>query len=157
MGKFFMLLYTRKVDNVWVEILDWLFSEKRFDNSSIWNKGTKARFTKRVKKHLGITDKIGSSLKEIEETKTSGIKIIVKHTVSNSEGECLIRHIRNALAHGSADIKQVRGEPWVYIENYNLTGRKNAIIQVPLKDVEILYKIYRDIERTAQNDKSRKR
>ena len=65
---------------------------------------------------------------------------------SGSLGVDLVRHIRNGIAHGNADLYTANTLDFIEVKDFGLKGQ-TAFIAVPLSYLFSIYRIYREIER----------
>lgn len=156
----FQDLATYKLIDKWVPLLDWLLSSKRFSNEKKWNTKMRCSFTKKLKKLPGV----GKENWTIQPIKATNWKVDTAKRVhiimnsDNSEGESLIRHIRNGIAHG--EVKIVKCPEGLYLDicDYQSDAhtKQTAHIWMPIDMLFDVYEIYTKIEKAANQQKKGK-
>ena len=63
-----------------------------------------------------------------------------KKDKKESDYECFVRHLRNAIAHGYVFMKKQKNRIFVLLEDYNKNGNHTAIILVSKSDLKKLKK-----------------
>ncbi|MBQ6381375.1 MAG: hypothetical protein IJJ41_07245 [Clostridia bacterium] len=151
MSDFFKKLSELNDYNEWATIFDWLFDDKKF---KYWTSGYVGSLTKKIKRLQGIgnnnyTYDTYSNIEfpSINESKTLEI-LMVK---GNGEGKDIIRHVRNSIAHGNASISKLNGTPYIEIIDKNKNGMQTAYIFFPLEYIEKIYELYKDVEKSKNN------
>ena len=161
MAEFFKELKKQNLIDEWGEILDWLLSEERFLSSKGWDKhvGDFTRRVKNSKKCPYIEWKIKKA-RDIDWKKDSKEKFIVLMQKTNkkekSQARNLIRHIRNGIAHGNAEIKSNGVRNMIEIKDYWVTKKakkQTAFMRFPLKYISEWYSLYMEIEKELENKK----
>jgi hypothetical protein len=140
-----------------VESLDWLLSDSRFVESR-WDKNRVTRFTKQAKRLPGAPSvwQIEASTRIAWSQKTSSTPLI-QMINGDSEGKDLLRHIRNAIAHGNAAIRHRKGELLFEGRDFsNKAGKpQTAYLLFPLELISKWYELYKSIQ-SSKNGSSRK-
>jgi len=156
MPKFFSDLNKYKMLEEWTEILDWLLDDSRFSNERGWNKNTKDRFTNKAKKveNLQKENWIYNTQKLMKWNVVQPSKPFVQMQKGSGQGEDLIKHIRNGIAHGQTSIRKKQGELWLEIKDYNdnLKQKQTAYLWIPMKYLGYWKNIYKEIEQAERSD-----
>ena len=162
MSNFFRTLINyNNLYNEWASILDWLFDDGKFSDKSIWTKGKVASLTKKVKRFekfsVGETY-IYDSIKNLNFPDERSDDILVISSKGDSESKELIRHIRNGIAHGKAELFCNKGELYVEIKDYKDSSKKQqtAYICFPMSYIGRILKIYNEIQSSIKNVKPNK-
>ena len=66
--------------------------------------------------------------------------VCVKKDKKESDYECFVRHLRNAIAHGYVFMKKQKNRIFLLFEDYNKNGNHTAIILVSKSDLKKLKK-----------------
>jgi hypothetical protein len=151
MAKFFYTLQEYKLITEWAEILDWLLDDNRFSKERGWDKNRKDKFTKALCGRCGIEKKhfIADANKRLNWTLKRPHNAFVQMQEGGSKGKDLITHIRNGIAHGHNDIIMLKGELWIEIKDYNPSGKQTAYLLFPMKFINELHKLYKEIEQSS--------
>ena len=145
-NKFFKeVLSDVRVREWWVEHLDLILDDDKFDEVSGWSKGNKRKLTGVIKKRMGSNMKTfslkdGASLKY-----QSNQKKLTEFTNFNSSGSLcvdLFRHIRNALAHKRAKLIIRKQARYYHFCDYSRSGQLTAEILISHTTLEWLYSKY---------------
>lgn len=150
MAKLFTELVSANLIKDWAGILDWLFDDNRFDKDKGWSRGKVGVFTKKVKKQLGCAKNNYKYklAKEVNFPQDRPNEKTVIHCRGDSEGKNLVRHIRNGIAHGKAEVRRNNGEPYIEIYDYNRSDKQTAYIFIPVSDILLIHKCYAEIEQS---------
>lgn len=152
MGRLFAHMNTEGKLSDCCELLDMLFMNRYMSNLPAWNRGYSAKYTKQMKQLVEIettnqyTSKLGTSeLIQIHEKTSIAFNVL--------------RHIRNGIAHGHADI--VRRNDTLYIELRDYLSNKNekqtAYIYLSIDTLLKFYNVHEQISKSAMNTKSKDR
>lgn len=136
-----------KVRNWWVEHLDLILDDEKFDAPSGWTKGNKGKLTRIIKRHMEpnlktFTLKEGGSIRYKPNQKK-----LAEFANFNSNGSLcvdLFRHIRNAVAHKRAKLiikKQVR---YYHLSDFSKSGQLTAEILISHATLEWLFSKYKE-------------
>lgn len=159
MGKLFANLANNHLLSDWAETLDWLLDDKRFSREKGWNRGRVSKYTKSVKKLFNADANkknfVCANLADLDiSTGRRPMYPFVMMTNDGSIGKSLVRHIRNGIAHGNANIIKKGGETLIKIDDYNSKAKQTAHICIPLLYIPKMAAIYNEIEKAARNDRS---
>jgi hypothetical protein len=158
-NRFFSSLQQHSLFDKWVELLDWLLSDDRFSVDKGWNSAKKGQYTKKASKLDCLKSKnwVCKAGKDIDWTKrhSQNNTPIVQIQKGGSEGEVLITHIRNGIAHGHTAIKKVKSELWIEIKDFGKTGKQTAYLWIPLDYIDQWHKIYFTIEGNIHPDQAK--
>lgn len=161
MGSFFTEIFEHELLTKAPIVFDWLFDEKKFE-SPAWNAKKKAKFTKSLKRLEGFgkgnfrkSEKMEKYPDVLPECGEQPIPFAL-FSSSNSVGQDFVRHVRNAIAHGNAEIRKVKGSYFCEFRDYQ-AGRKmqTAYIAIPANYLERIYKSYKDVEKERDNERPR--
>ena len=155
MAKFFNQLQEHELVTEWVDLLDWLLDDRRFDKNDGWESDIKKRFTRRIKKQPNVSDGknfIVKANKDLTWNKRPS-NLFIQFQSGGSIGEDLIKHIRNGIAHGRTNIKPKDGSPWIEIKDYNSQKQQTAYLFIPINFIKELYKVYKEIENSVNPNK----
>ncbi|NLF84463.1 MAG: hypothetical protein GX568_10875 [Candidatus Gastranaerophilales bacterium] len=156
MARFFEDLSTYKLFNGWANILDWILDDDRFPQTLGWTPGKKRMFTTRSRKLFGEGMLVTGANKDLQWDSLDDKSPFVQMTTDGSEGQSLIRHIRNGIAHGNVEITKRGSTLWIYICDYKDNPRiQTAFISFPMDYIIQLHRIYSEIERGIKNDKNK--
>lgn len=159
MKGFFTQLDENNLIKEWVDVLDWILNDHRFSPDKGWSSGYVGQFTKKVKKFDGFGESgfMSKPQKELVFPNESvGFTPLVLMQKDQSEGKELIRHIRNGIAHGRTSIKK-KSELYIEICDYRSDGiTQSAYINMPLRYVVDMQKLYNDIEKAQSMDRNNK-
>ncbi|MBP3884459.1 MAG: hypothetical protein J6D54_05925 [Olsenella sp.] len=139
------------------EVLDWLFDDRRF-SPSVWGRGERAKFTKRIKKLDGFGDmSFGYKSKKLVYPRLPSEQSHLKKTYAvfskqlGSQGADFVRHIRNGIAHGHASLYTVGSNTFIEIRDYGRGGTPSAFIAMPAAFISDTLDIYRRIEQEVSS------
>ena len=163
MSGFIRAIWHKQDFNQWIDVLDWLFDDAKFDHDKRWKGTNLTRFTNTVKKFDGFSkETFQCALKKdsiIPDFSQNSPTMMMKS--EQGMGRDIVRHIRNGIAHGNAKIIQKNGKRYIEISDYKARSRarndKSAYIFVPVEYVLKIYKVYCDIEKSFKNGRSVKR
>lgn len=150
MGTLFQDLSRRGLPPELPCLLDWLFDDKRFQGDC-WDQTAKATFTKRIRglegMGIGAFNRKSKSLRYpvFASKRNRKKKPLAVISSSGSLGVDLVRHIRNGLAHGSAEIYTANALDFIEVKDFSRKGQ-TAYIAVPLSYLFRIYRIYKEIE-----------
>ena len=159
MGSFFTGLHEFGYLPSLAAVFDWLFSEHRFDGA-IWNSNAKGRFTKELKRLDGfgsssfLTKSAMNEYPVLKDRRNRKRKPYALFSSGGSIGESFVRHIRNAIAHGHAELYKVKGCLYIQMTDYDVRGNQTAYISMPLAYLNDIRIIYSNLEKSQT--KSRK-
>lgn len=150
--RFFKALYEYSLYSKYAEILDWLFRDGKFD-SSIWdNKNKVQAFTKAFYKFDGFAkdQSFYASKKNLVFPCAGSYDKQPVPTIYMSAGESyardLLRHIRNGIAHGKAEVYAVETELLIELLDFGKESSQEngqtAYMVLPLEYIEKIYKLY---------------
>lgn len=150
--RFFKALYEYNLYSKYAEILDWLLSDGKFD-SSIWdNKNKVQAFTKAFYKFDGFTKdhSFHASMKNLAFPCAGSYDKQPVPTIYMSAGESyardLLRHIRNGIAHGKAEVYAVKTELLIELLDFGKESSQEngqtAYMVLPLEYIEKIYELY---------------
>lgn len=157
------LLKLELFDN-YAAVLDWLFDDDKFDSSRGWNGGYISSYTKKWKKQLGFCDE--NNIMEIKnprlffnnKTKKRLYSQRICMNSTNSISKDLVRHIRNGIAHGNAEIKNISSRGVVltvidYKKDGDIIEDQTAFICIKLDDLHLIKDIYDEVNKSKNNNK----
>lgn len=152
MAKFFSDMVNHAQIEAFSDILDWLLDDLRFVTEH-WDKAKKDRFTKRAKKAENLKKENWISLpqKSISWVTKRPEEPFVQMQAGTGQGEDLVRHIRNGIAHGHTSIKMNSGELWLEIEDYSQKRKQTAYLWIPIEYLRYWNTLYREIERSERS------
>lgn len=115
MEKFFKYLKSSALLNDFAEALDWLFDDQKFSEERNWNRGYVSKYTKKIKaqEHLSNAENrvyYGKCIAKDFEKNDDRLPYITMKS-GDSFARDLMRHIRNGIAHGNANIIIRNGIP----------------------------------------------
>ncbi len=142
----------------WVEILDWLLTNNEDRLPQSWSKGKVGTFTKRIKSKSSLTGKIKKVTQE-------QLEILAKNARQNKCQIALksdfairdfLRHMRNSIAHGRAGFIMQKNETYIEMKDFKTNNEDypTAYIFMPANCVKEIYGIYREIDKSVNNDRS---
>ncbi len=155
MAKFFNNLQNFNLYADYCNILDWLLNDSRFFEGDGWNKGFVASFTKKVLKlpYINQSDYQFAPIKDLLFKNNKQFTIIFSS--NEGQGKGLIKHIRNAIAHGNANISCKNCILWVELCDFNKKKDKTAYIHIPIETLKEIYYIYQSIEKKIKKAKEK--
>lgn len=161
MSNFFETVIAEHLLDNMPTILDWLFNDKKF-NGSNWTSGTKRKFTNKVMRLEGFGKATfkkktsGESYPEIRTKRNRLRKPYAMFSSNGSLGQDFVRHIRNGIAHGHAEVYKAAGVGYVEITDW---GKKDgglvqtAHISIPLSYLDSILRLYREVEEGSSHQK----
>lgn len=156
--RLFSSLPAEKTWDEWAEILDWILNDERFLKESGWDRRNLTKFIKRVKQLDGFSKENFQcdKLENLHFPKKQPSELpLVLMSKNDAESRELVRRIRNGIAHGKNKIFSNKGKTYIEITDYH-NEKQTAYIAIPLEFIPKIYKIYAEIEKAAQNDRSQK-
>lgn len=161
MSKLFHSLVSEGVFADWAELLDWLFDENRFPKEKGWTSGHVSAFTKRVKVKLGLKNAnyTYDAACRISFPSNRPAEKTIMHSKGDGEARDLIRHIRNGIAHGKANLSKPNGELYIEIFDYNAqktSKTQTAYMFIPLESLFIICKTYLDAEKSFPSERKKR-
>lgn len=150
MNTFFYKLDSKGLIPELSRCFDWLLSDERFQKAC-WDKTTKGRFTKALRKLDGMDAQNFNRKSKNHKYPVFASKRNRKkrpHVVISSNGSLgvdLVRHIRNGIAHGNANLYSANGTDYVEIYDYKNRGQ-TAYIALPISYLNEIFRIYQSIE-----------
>ena len=156
--KLFSTLYIKCLFKDYVEALDWILSDGKFDET-IWdNKNKVQAFTKALHKMKGFSPDVlfYGAKKDINFPSKGSYR---KHEVPSiymakgeSEARDLVRHIRNGIAHGNIELYEVDGVVIAEILDFGKDGNsasgQTAYLLIPLTYLINIYTLYHQKEKS---------
>lgn len=157
MGKFFQQLMQESLIVDWAETLDWLLDDNRFDKNEGWTCQYVGSFTKKIKKMPGFSSEtfIYATKAEVVFPDSDDKKypfVVMKK--DDGQGRNFIRHIRNGIAHGKAEVFKRDGKLLIRIIDYGKVGVQTAYICMPVDYIKEAHKFYRDVEKSKNHQKA---
>lgn len=148
MSRLMVQLREKRKLNAFAEILDWLFSERRFEKP-VW-RTRKSTFTKRLKKVDGIREGnwVTGSCKGINWNRQRGQEPLIIFQCDDAECIDLLRHIRNGIAHGNCEIINSNRKLMLELVDFNSAEIQSAYMWIPLAYLEEWFTIYQEIDNT---------
>lgn len=156
MGVFFQTLKRTGQEQEWFPVLDWLFDDLKFQESRFWNREKSKKYTTAIKKfanldtkknnyfHLKAKDLNFHQLIHIHKRMNNALFILQKDSHEHvSVG--VIRHIRNAIAHGNVKI-YLQHPIFIEINDFNKRKTQTAYFYIPLCYVKNFYDLYCDLK-----------
>lgn len=151
MDGLFATLRDEKLLSDWAELLDWLFDDGRFDKNGWAN--YIGEFTKKADK---LFDDLG-----VKYNRENGEKLAFCRTSDDaialffekkSRGRCLVRHIRNGIAHGRTVMQKINDELYIEIKDFKDSSMKTqtALFFFPLSYIMKIYDCYKKTEQQIQ-------
>lgn len=153
MAKLFDRLVNEGLYNEWASLLDWLLDDSRFRN---WSSGYVGSFTKKVKRlpHIGSNTYFYDRANNLSfPSKDSTKKFLIMMCKGDSEAKDLVRHIRNGIAHGKAEISKYEGTLYIEIIDYTKAGVQSAYLYIPVDYINKIHKVYIEVEKSMLNNK----
>ena len=154
----------------WAPILDWLFDDLKFSEGRNWNGGYTSSYTKKLKKLKYLSEKekrVHHGPCQIDDfPNQSGKKgrkraPYIVMSSRDSFARDLIRHIRNGIAHGEAEISKVKDNLYIEITDYfdktQKPEKQTAYLFLPLAYITEFYKIYDEMNKSIMRTKSKDR
>lgn len=163
MGNFFSQLANYELISTWADTLDWLLDDRRFSTADGWTTGYVGAFTKNIKKLPHFSDKnyhYGSAkninFPNVTKSKNKPKKPTFYLAKHECEGRDIVRHIRNGIAHGNAQIYHVGKDFYIEILDYRSDKQQTAYIAIPLDYITEIHRLY-EIKLKAIKDNNTKR
>ena len=161
MPKLFGCLVEENLIVQWAGILDWLFDEQRFSEEKGWSSGYVGAFAKKVKKLPYFGEKTYQYTAQknltIPKPKEARAFICFIHANGNGEAKDIVRHIRNGIAHGKAQLYRNGGMLYIEICDYSAAQKQTAYINMPLHYIHEIHAIYQNINSAINHEKKHKR
>ncbi|MBQ6504249.1 MAG: hypothetical protein IJI57_10095 [Flexilinea sp.] len=154
MGTFFQDLKIISNDQEWCKVLDWLFDDLRFSDNIGWSKEKSQKYTIKIKDKKNLSKFENNyfflPLKKIDykslihSYRKKNFPLIILHKGKDGESKGIIRHIRNGIAHGNAQII-VQESPYIEVTDINKDKQQTAYIYIPLSYIKDFFDYYREI------------
>lgn len=127
--------------------IDWYLNGGFYRPNIRWTAVKKSSFTKRVKNDLGIRKKQNKDA-GYEPCNHRSKKKKYVYTVGNGEGESLLKHIRNGIAHGNCELFFPGRTPFIEIKDFTDETRRHqtAYIYMPLENLKTIVSIYKQLD-----------
>lgn len=158
MAKFFQSLVKFQLFDNWVGVLDWILDDNRFSETLGWTVGKKRTFTNRSRKLFSKGNLVTGANKNLQWDSLDYKSPFVQMMTDGSEGQSLIRHIRNGIAHGNVEVTKRESTLWICIWDYKYNQDKSrtptAFISFPMDYITKLHSLYSEVERGIKNDKN---
>lgn len=147
------------LDN-YIDVLDWMFDDNKFDVEHGWSKGKVSKFTSKIKNYLEKIDCDYSfdekNIVLLSKPKNS----IVRINNSGSAGKNLVRNIRNGIAHRNFVIYYANKK--MFFQTYDVTKNKKekpvcSYIVLPIESLIEIYDIYLEIKNSINNERHLKK
>lgn len=143
----------------WIEIMDWIFDDNKFASEFGWEKGKLQKLTSAIKELDAVRNGVFVYNKRSEVSpgdynrkKNRRKKSIIIMVTGQGVSRDLIRHIRNGIAHGRAQLCTRNGCRHLEIIDYGKFGEKiersgqTAYILIPVYSIRELYDAYNRIQ-----------
>ena len=161
MSNLFAYLSNECLLDHWAKIFDWLFDDDRFSSEKGWSPSRIGAFAKKAKRlpFLGENTYQYAAQKnlKIPQPNTARKSIYFIHANGSGEAKDIVRHIRNGVAHGNAQIYKTDGVIYIEIRDYSFSQKQTAYINMPLHHIEDMYAVYRNIESAIKRENNHKR
>lgn len=161
MTKLFADLSNEGLLDHWAKIFDWLFDDDRFSIEKGWSSGRVGAFAKNAKRlpFFGENTYQYAAQKnlKIPRPNTARKSICFIHANGSGEAKDIVRHIRNGVAHGNAQIYKTEGVLYIEIRDYSFSQKQTAYINMPLHYIADMYAICQNIESAIKHENNRKR
>lgn len=157
MGSFFKQVYEKKLLKDAPAFYDWLFDDTRFTGAP-WDAEGKGKFTKKLKHLGGFGNRTfkrktkADSYPVIRTKRNRKRKPFALFSCDGSEGQAFVRHVRNAIAHGQAEIYTVDEIDYAELRDFGKYGQ-TSYIAMPVSYLDSIYLIYREVEVGKSSDR----
>ena len=130
----------------YIDDIDWFLNGKFFEPSHRWTKKRKDSFTRRISKLIEKECQTGSaSTLDFTPINHHSKQKKTVFTDGNGKGLSFLKHIRNGIAHGHANLYFPK-TPYIEIRDYQKSGEQTAYFYIPLDYLTKIIKIYRFVE-----------
>lgn len=157
MSKFFRKLYETGQIDEWVDVLDWLFDDNRFSQKNNWDSKKSEQLTKsmgnknNLSKSKNTIKEININLESFPQPGNSYSPIIIIENKKARISEKIIRHIRNAIAHGNYCIIEYSDNLFIELLDFEPDKKTKILIQtayiyIPLAFILDFYKSFVSIQ-----------
>jgi len=139
MNDFFRKCMAGNKKERWIDFFDWIFVEKKFDG---WDKRKKDDYTKKIKALEGF-DKKAYFLKTSNIPKRTN-KFAIYMSVKNGQAISLVKHIRNSIAHGRVNHRNIRNVDYIEMRDY-YNDKPTAYLVIPVSFLLSIKELYDEL------------